>query len=115
MVGETGAGKSLTAWAAIGLLPRSARMTSGHVWYEDSDLTALPPQTLSSLRGREIAIIVQNPSAALSPMTRIGDQLVNAYRAHQKRGPGDGEGSRHRRPAPGRHPGSGSARQRLSP
>ncbi len=84
MVGETGAGKSLTAWAAIGLLPRSAQMTSGHVYYEGSDLTRVPPAVLSSLRGRDIAIIVQNPSAALSPMTRVGDQLVNAYRAHRK-------------------------------
>ena len=84
MVGETGAGKSLTAWAAIGLLPRAARMTSGHVWYEGSDLTTASPEKLSSLRGREIAFIVQNPAAALSPMTRIGDQLVNAYRAHRK-------------------------------
>jgi peptide/nickel transport system ATP-binding protein len=84
MVGETGAGKSLTAWAAIGLLPRAACMTSGHVWYEGNDLITASPDRLSSLRGREIAFIVQNPTAALSPMTRIGDQLVNAYRAHRK-------------------------------
>ena len=84
MVGETGAGKSLIAWAAVGLLPRAARMTSGHVWYEGNDLTTASPEKLSSLRGREIAFIVQNPAAALSPITRIGDQLVNAYRAHRK-------------------------------
>jgi peptide/nickel transport system ATP-binding protein len=84
MVGETGAGKSLTAWAAIGLLPRNARMTGGQVWYEGEDLMRLSPARLSAIRGKEIAIIVQNPTAALSPMTRIGDQLVNAYRAHRK-------------------------------
>jgi peptide/nickel transport system ATP-binding protein len=84
MVGETGAGKSLTAWAAIGLLPRSARMTRGQVLYNGNDLTHASPAALSSLRGSEIAIIVQNPTAALSPMTRIGDQLINACRAHRK-------------------------------
>src|SRR3712207_2432725 len=75
MIGETGAGKSLTAWAAIGLLPRNARMTGGRVSYEGEDLVHLPPDRLSAIRGKDIAIIVQNPSAALSPMTGIGDQL----------------------------------------
>jgi peptide/nickel transport system ATP-binding protein len=82
MVGETGAGKSLTAWAAVGLLPGSARMTRGRVLYKGNDLTSAP-DTLSALRGREISFIVQNPAGALSPMTRIGDQLINAYRAHR--------------------------------
>jgi peptide/nickel transport system ATP-binding protein len=58
-------------------------MTGGRVLYKGNDLTRASPDALSALRGREIAIIVQNPASALSPMTRIGDQLANAYRAHR--------------------------------
>ncbi len=83
MVGETGAGKSLSAWAVVGLLPPQAQLTGGTVSYRERELTAMSGGELSSLRGREIAIVTQNPSAALNPMARIGDQLANAYRAHE--------------------------------
>ena len=82
MLGETGAGKSLTAWATIGLLPFGAERTSGAVRYEGRDLTGLSEEEMRTLRGREIAIVLQNPRGALSPTTRIADQMVNACVAH---------------------------------
>jgi peptide/nickel transport system ATP-binding protein len=83
MLGETGAGKSLTAWATIGLLPFGAELTSGTIRYGDRDLTSLSEAEMRSLRGREIAIVLQNPRAALTPTARIGDQMVNACTAHR--------------------------------
>jgi peptide/nickel transport system ATP-binding protein len=82
MVGETGAGKSLTAWTVMGLLPAGATLKAGSISFHGRDLTNASQKELGTLRGREIAIVTQSPQAALNPMARIGDQLANAYRAH---------------------------------
>lgn len=82
MLGETGAGKSLSAWATMGLLPFGAEIVSGAIEFDGHDLRTAPPDELRALRGRELAIVLQNPKAALTPTARIGAQMANAYRAH---------------------------------
>lgn len=81
LIGETGAGKSMTATATIGLLPPLADV-SGEIRFGDTDLLALKGDALDRVRGARIGFVAQNPRAALEPVTRVGDQLVRLIRAH---------------------------------
>ncbi|MBL8701212.1 MAG: ABC transporter ATP-binding protein [Alphaproteobacteria bacterium] len=83
LVGETGAGKSLTALSIMGLLKPPALIVGGAVRFEGRDLVTLPPAELNKLRGDRLALIVQNPRASLDPLSRIGDQLARVHRAHR--------------------------------
>jgi len=83
LVGETGAGKSLTAMSVLGLLKPPARVVDGRAWFEGADLLALPPEALNRLRGSRIALVVQSPKASLDPLARVGTQLVRVQRAHR--------------------------------
>ncbi|MDQ7859156.1 MAG: ABC transporter ATP-binding protein [Armatimonadota bacterium] len=86
LVGESGAGKSMTAYAIIRLFPTdAARITSGHVWYGDVDLAALPEEALRAYRGARIAIIFQEPSAALNPVMTVGEQVMEGIEIHHGR------------------------------
>ncbi|MGR3417079.1 ABC transporter ATP-binding protein [Paracoccus sp. (in: a-proteobacteria)] len=82
LVGESGCGKSLTAYAILGLLPPAARLAGGRIRLGDTELLALSNRSLRHIRGREIAIIFQEPSASLDPLTTIGSQVAEAYRLH---------------------------------
>jgi len=84
LVGETGAGKSLTALSIMGLLRPPARIVDGRIDFEGQDLAAMAPEELNRLRGDRIALIVQNPRASLDPLARIGEQLARVHRAHRK-------------------------------
>ncbi|MEO7939545.1 MAG: ATP-binding cassette domain-containing protein, partial [Burkholderiaceae bacterium] len=66
LIGETGAGKSMTATATIGLLPPSAEVT-GKIYFEGLDLLSLQGAALDKLRGARIGFVAQNPRAALEP------------------------------------------------
>ncbi|MBO6759184.1 MAG: ABC transporter ATP-binding protein [Roseibium sp.] len=81
-VGETGAGKSLTAQSICGLLRPPARIVGGSVLFDGQDLIEMPQEELNALRGDQIAMVVQNPRTSLDPLTRIGDQLVRIHQAH---------------------------------
>lgn len=81
LIGETGAGKSMTATATIGLLPPSANVT-GKILFEGTDLLSLKGAALDKVRGSRIGFVAQNPRAALEPVTRVGDQLVRLIQAH---------------------------------
>ena len=83
LVGESGCGKSLTAFALLGLLPDVATRTSGRVLLGDIDLAALPERRLRKARGKDISIIFQEPSASLDPLTTVGSQIAEALRQHQ--------------------------------
>ncbi len=82
LIGETGAGKSMTAWAAMGLVPPPGHISDGVVRFEGRDLLRAREDEQRRLRGQEMAVIVQNAKAALNPMLSIGKQIANAYRAH---------------------------------
>jgi peptide/nickel transport system ATP-binding protein len=82
IVGESGCGKTMTGRTVLGLQPQSARI-SGHVWFDGSDLLTLDLAELRRLRGRRIAMVFQDPSAALNPVFTIGAQLLAVLRYHR--------------------------------
>jgi oligopeptide/dipeptide ABC transporter ATP-binding protein len=82
LVGESGCGKSVTALAVMGILPRAARIASGSVRLEGRELLGLPDRQLRSVRGKEIAMIFQDPMTSLNPVLTIGRQLREAIETH---------------------------------
>jgi oligopeptide/dipeptide ABC transporter ATP-binding protein len=85
VVGESGAGKSLTAMAVMGLLPLiGGRIDGGAVRFDGIDLARLPEEAYRELRGQRIALIMQNPMTSLDPITRVGDQIDQVSRLHRK-------------------------------
>jgi len=84
LVGESGCGKSVTALGILRLIPSPAgKFTGGKILFKGKDLLALSPKEMRKIRGHEIAIIFQEPTAALSPLHRIGDQLTEALLFHK--------------------------------
>jgi len=83
IVGESGSGKSLTAHAVMGLLPRRVAATAGSILFDGTDLLREPPDVLRRRRGRDIAMIFQDPMAALNPVLTIGSQVTEQIRAHE--------------------------------
>lgn len=77
LVGETGCGKSLTVRAVLGLLRPPRARVRGEIWFAGRDLLALPRGDLQQIRGRRIAMIFQDPMAALNPVFTVGDQLLD--------------------------------------
>jgi oligopeptide transport system ATP-binding protein len=82
IVGESGCGKSVTALAVMGILPRAARVASGSVRLEGRELLGLPDRDLRSVRGKEIAMIFQDPMTSLNPVLTIGRQLRESIETH---------------------------------
>jgi len=83
IVGESGCGKSVTALSIMGLIPKPpARIVEGHVLFEGRDLTELDEGELEDVRGREIAMIFQDPMTSLNPTLKIGTQLTETLRRH---------------------------------
>ncbi|MGI9197650.1 MAG: ABC transporter ATP-binding protein [Candidatus Nanopelagicales bacterium] len=84
IVGESGSGKSVTAQSIMGLInPRTAHMT-GKVMFEGQDLVTTPEKEMYHLRGARMSMIFQDPMSSLHPFYRIGAQLSEAVRVHQK-------------------------------
>jgi len=96
-VGETSSGKSLTCRAVISLLPVGLQ-SRGDIFYGGTRLSGLSTRELGGVRGRTISMIFQDPLAALNPMMRVGDAIVQVLRAHDR--PGRGR-ARHRASAEG--------------
>jgi ABC-type glutathione transport system ATPase component len=84
IVGESGSGKSLTAHAIMGLLPRGVTATGGQILFGGVDLLREAPDALRKRRGRDIAMIFQDPMAALNPVVPIGRQVTEQIRAHRQ-------------------------------
>ncbi|HTO24799.1 MAG TPA: ABC transporter ATP-binding protein [Gaiellaceae bacterium] len=82
IVGESGCGKSVTSLAILGLLPRAGRATAGSARLEGRELLALSDRELRDVRGREIAMIFQDPMTSLNPVLTIGRQIREALEAH---------------------------------
>src|SRR3954463_15128835 len=84
LIGESGSGKSLTALAVMGLLPEDVRMTgSVRLAGVDHDLVGADERRMSRVRGRDIAMVFQEPMTALNPTMRIGDQVAEAVLIHK--------------------------------
>jgi len=83
LVGESGSGKSVTALAILRLLDDAAAV-EGRIAFEGRDLLALSAEEMRRLRGREIAMIFQEPMTALNPVMPIGEQIAEAVRTHQR-------------------------------
>jgi peptide/nickel transport system ATP-binding protein len=82
IVGESGSGKSVTNLAIMGLLNRRRTQIEGAVLLDGREILSLPPKQLRAIRGREIAMIFQDPFACLHPLYRVGDQIAEAVTAH---------------------------------
>jgi peptide/nickel transport system ATP-binding protein/oligopeptide transport system ATP-binding protein len=83
LTGESGSGKSTIALAIMGLLPQPAgRVTSGHVYLRERDLLSLPPEDMRLVRGKEIAIVFQDPSSSLNPVLSVGQQVEEIITNH---------------------------------
>jgi oligopeptide/dipeptide ABC transporter ATP-binding protein len=82
LVGESGCGKSVTALAVMGLLPRRRAHVSGRALWQGRDLLALPAAEMRRLRGRELAMVFQDPQTSLNPVFSVGEQLVETFARH---------------------------------
>ena len=82
IVGESGSGKSVTSLALLGLLPRAGRVPAGSARFEGRELLHLPDKTMRKIRGRDIAMIFQDPMTSLNPVLTIGRQIREALQAH---------------------------------
>jgi oligopeptide/dipeptide ABC transporter ATP-binding protein len=89
LVGESGAGKSLTVTSILGLLRGPARVVGGSAIFEDTDLLRLAPTARQRVLGGRIGLVVQSPKTSLDPLARVGDQLVRVQRAHARRSTAD--------------------------
>ena len=82
VVGESGAGKSLTGMAVIGLLEPPGRIGAGEILLEGRRIDRLPPEEMRRLRGRRIGAIFQDPLTSLNPLYTVGEQLVETILTH---------------------------------
>jgi oligopeptide/dipeptide ABC transporter ATP-binding protein len=83
IVGESGAGKSVSMLSVLGLIPMPpGRVVSGEAVFRNEDLLSLPPNRLREIRGGPMAMIFQDPMTSLNPVLTIGDQVSEAIRAH---------------------------------
>ena len=89
LVGESGSGKSITALAAMGMLPPGAEIVHGNVRVGGTSIADAGERRLRALRGRQVAMVYQNPLAALNPLQRVGVQVGEAIEAHGSHRRGD--------------------------
>jgi peptide/nickel transport system ATP-binding protein len=84
LVGESGSGKSMTALSALRLVPKPGRVVRGEVRLDGVDLMKLHVTEMRPIRGSRIAMIFQEPMTSLNPVVRVGAQIVEAIRLHEK-------------------------------
>jgi len=85
IIGESGAGKSVACYSLLGLVPRPpGRIDSGRALFQGRDLLQLSAAELRRIRGRDIAMVFQDPMTCLNPYLRVGDQLMEPLRYHKR-------------------------------
>lgn len=84
IVGESGSGKSVTSLSIMGLLSEPGHVAGGEIVFEDKDLVGMSEKAYRELRGNDMAMIFQEPMTSLNPVYRVGDQIIEAIRTHEK-------------------------------
>jgi oligopeptide/dipeptide ABC transporter ATP-binding protein len=84
VVGESGSGKTVTSLAILGLLPPAGRVARGKITFDSTDLLSASRKAMRKLRGQRIGMIFQDPMTALNPVMRVGDQIDEAIRIHDR-------------------------------
>jgi peptide/nickel transport system ATP-binding protein len=84
IVGESGSGKSVTSLGILGLHRGGRARIGGEVWLDGEELISAPSETVRKLRGRKMAMIFQDPLAAMHPFYSVGAQIIEAYRVHNR-------------------------------
>lgn len=82
VIGESGCGKSITSLSIMGLLPKSIKQTSGEIKLSDEVISNLTQKQLAGFRGKEMAMIFQDPLSSLNPLIKIGEQIRESYMRH---------------------------------
>ena len=85
VVGESGSGKSQEAYSIMGLLQSPGKVVGGSITFEGQDVLSFTKDQMTEFRGSKVAMIFQNPMTCLNPVYTIGNQLVEALRAHDKK------------------------------
>jgi len=83
LVGDSGSGKSTTAFSIMRLISRPGRILSGKIRFKGKDILKLDKRELAQLRGGEISMVFQEPMTFLNPLLRVGEQIAEAIRMHQ--------------------------------
>jgi oligopeptide/dipeptide ABC transporter ATP-binding protein len=84
LVGESGCGKTITSLSIIGLLPNSANLNSGKIYYNKKDILSMEEKEKRKLRGKKISMIFQEPMTSLNPLWRCGKQIGEAIKLNNK-------------------------------
>jgi peptide/nickel transport system ATP-binding protein len=84
VVGESGSGKSVSFLTVMGLIERKQARIEGEILFRGQDLLTLPPDEMRNVRGEKISMIFQDPMTSLHPYYKVGDQIAEAVRTHQK-------------------------------
>lgn len=82
VVGESGCGKSMTAFSIMGMVPGTGRITAGSIQLEGRELTTLSQKEWREVRGAQISLVMQDPFTSLNPMMRVGDQIAESIVLH---------------------------------
>ena len=84
IVGESGSGKSTLALSILRVLPPAAQIVGGQIWFENEDLARKTDAEMRHVRGKRIAMILQDPMASLNPLFTIGNQVAEPIRIHEE-------------------------------
>jgi oligopeptide/dipeptide ABC transporter ATP-binding protein len=84
IVGESGSGKTMTALSLLRLIPEPGRITNGRIIFGDQDVLQMSDEEIREFRGKEVAMIFQDPMTSLNPVLRVGFQVEEAMAAHER-------------------------------
>lgn len=84
IVGESGSGKSVSANSVIRLLPKTGKVVDGTILFEGKDMRAISDKELRQIRGNDISVIFQDPMTSLDPVFKVGSQMIELIRTHNK-------------------------------
>ena len=104
LVGESGSGKSVTCRAVVGLVPEPGAVLDGRILLDGRDLAAMGKRELRRIRGRELAMVFQDPMSSLNPVFTVGHQIVEVLTEHGDMARGDARTRARRAARARRHP-----------